>query len=369
MCGIAGIVAIDRLDRRAPRARRDARHPCASRTGRSRAAQRRPTPSSPPPSEHRRSRHRPAAAVERRRHGLGRLQRGDLQPRAGPARPREHGHRYRTKSDTETIVHAYEQWGDDCVHRFRGMFAFADLGCAEAPAAPRARSAGRQAVLLGEARGPAALRIGDQGHSRQRPRRSASQRSRPSRSCSARVTSPAPTRSSEASRSCCPANSSSSSMVTRASGSTGTCRSRTLGRACGSTDVHGKPRDVVARFRGLLRGIRPSSSHERRAARRVPVRRHRQQRRSPPSWRRLIDRPLQTFSVAFEERAFNELAYAREVAKAIGAEASRSRHQRSRVLWCASDARLARGRADRPSVERAAVFRVGARATSTSPSC
>jgi asparagine synthase (glutamine-hydrolysing) len=35
------------------------------------------------------------------------------------------GHRYRTKSDTETIAHAYEQWGDDCVHRFRGMFAFA----------------------------------------------------------------------------------------------------------------------------------------------------------------------------------------------------------------------------------------------------
>ncbi len=35
------------------------------------------------------------------------------------------GHRYRTKSDTETIVHAYEQWGDECVHRFRGMFAFA----------------------------------------------------------------------------------------------------------------------------------------------------------------------------------------------------------------------------------------------------
>src|SRR3954447_22472090 len=36
-----------------------------------------------------------------------------------------HGHRYRTKSDTETIVHAYEQWGEACVHRFRGMFAFA----------------------------------------------------------------------------------------------------------------------------------------------------------------------------------------------------------------------------------------------------
>ena len=35
------------------------------------------------------------------------------------------GHRYHTKSDTETIVHAYEEWADDCVHRFRGMFAFA----------------------------------------------------------------------------------------------------------------------------------------------------------------------------------------------------------------------------------------------------
>ena len=34
------------------------------------------------------------------------------------------GHRYRTRSDTETIVHAYEEWGDDCVSRFRGMFAF-----------------------------------------------------------------------------------------------------------------------------------------------------------------------------------------------------------------------------------------------------
>ena len=35
------------------------------------------------------------------------------------------GHTYRTKSDTETIIHAYEQWGDACIERFRGMFAFA----------------------------------------------------------------------------------------------------------------------------------------------------------------------------------------------------------------------------------------------------
>jgi asparagine synthase (glutamine-hydrolysing) len=41
------------------------------------------------------------------------------------------GHTYRTKSDTETIVHAYEQWGDDAVDRFRGMFAFAIWDSAE----------------------------------------------------------------------------------------------------------------------------------------------------------------------------------------------------------------------------------------------
>lgn len=35
------------------------------------------------------------------------------------------GHVYSTRSDTETILHAYEEYGPDCVSRFRGMFAFA----------------------------------------------------------------------------------------------------------------------------------------------------------------------------------------------------------------------------------------------------
>ena len=35
------------------------------------------------------------------------------------------GHRFRTASDTEAIVHAWEQYGDDCVSRLRGMFALA----------------------------------------------------------------------------------------------------------------------------------------------------------------------------------------------------------------------------------------------------
>jgi asparagine synthase (glutamine-hydrolysing) len=35
------------------------------------------------------------------------------------------GYVFRTRSDTEVIVHAWEAWGKDCVHRLRGMFAFA----------------------------------------------------------------------------------------------------------------------------------------------------------------------------------------------------------------------------------------------------
>src|SRR5262249_8442074 len=38
---------------------------------------------------------------------------------------RGRGHRFSTLTDTEVIVHLYEEFGADCVHKLRGMYAFA----------------------------------------------------------------------------------------------------------------------------------------------------------------------------------------------------------------------------------------------------
>ena len=38
------------------------------------------------------------------------------------------GHLFKSKSDTEVILHAYEEWGVECLNHFRGMFCLCDLG-------------------------------------------------------------------------------------------------------------------------------------------------------------------------------------------------------------------------------------------------
>ena len=62
------------------------------------------------------------------------------------------GHRYRSHTDTETIVHLYEEEGIRCVERLHGMFALRDLGRAHARAPPRARPPRQEAALLRAAR-------------------------------------------------------------------------------------------------------------------------------------------------------------------------------------------------------------------------
>lgn len=37
------------------------------------------------------------------------------------------GYHFHSKTDTEVVIHAYEEWGEDCVDHFNGMFAFALL--------------------------------------------------------------------------------------------------------------------------------------------------------------------------------------------------------------------------------------------------
>ena len=58
------------------------------------------------------------------------------------------GHSFYTQTDTEVVVHAYEQWGDSFVEKAQRHVRFCYLGQAQAPGVHRPRPDGHQTPLL-----------------------------------------------------------------------------------------------------------------------------------------------------------------------------------------------------------------------------
>jgi asparagine synthase (glutamine-hydrolysing) len=247
------------------------------------------------------------------------------------------GHQYRTKSDTETIVHAYEQWGDECVQRFRGMFAFALWD------APK-----RRLLLVRDRLGVKPLywtRAGDTllfGSEIKALLASGLIRPEPNTAVLPEVLSTRYVSGTETLfrgihkllpghllvfehgdtkiRQYWDVPGRSKDLPYDSSRSAGLRARRDRGGDSRSAGL--QPRrdhDVVGRFRDLL-----EESVRLRLMSDVPLGMFLSGGIDSSAiaalMARMIDRPLQTFSVAFKDRAFNELEYAREVARAIHAE-------------------------------------------------
>ena len=227
-----------------------------------------------------------------------------------------YGHVYRTRSDTETIVHAYEQWGDECVHRFRGMFAFALWD------APQ-----RRLLLVRDRLGIKPLywsRTGDTLLFASEIKallasglvEAAANEAALPEALSTRYVAGDQTLF-RGIRKLLPGH-----LLVFEDGDVKVRQYWDVptGRPQSYAALRTRPDDLVARFRALL-----EESVRLRLMSDVPLGMFLSGGIDSSAiaalMARMIDRPLQTFSVAFDERAFNELEYAREVARAIGADA------------------------------------------------
>jgi asparagine synthase (glutamine-hydrolysing) len=227
-----------------------------------------------------------------------------------------HGHVYRTKSDTETIVHAYEQWGDECVHRFRGMFAFALWD------APR-----RRLLLVRDRLGIKPLywcRAGRAilfGSEIKALLASEMIQAEPNYAVLPEVLSTRYTSGEDTLfkgvRKLLPGH-----LLVFEGGEVATRQYWDVPSRSAESLALERPSsepNVVGRFREIL-----EESVRLRLMSDVPLGMFLSGGIDSSAiaalMARMIDRPLQTFSVAFKDRAFNELEYARQVARAINAD-------------------------------------------------
>ena len=220
------------------------------------------------------------------------------------------GHRYRTQCDTETIVHAYEQWGDECVHRFRGMFAIAIWDTHRRRLLLTRDRLGIKPLYWAQVEDTLLFGSEIKAILASDLIRAEAQMEALPELLSTRYTAGARTLFRGIHK-VLPGH----QLVFDARGAT---THRYWDVPVGQRRA-GRVEQAVEQFRSLL-----TESVRLRLMADVPLGMFLSGGIDSSAiaaiMARLIDRPLQTFSVAFKDRAFNELAYARAVAQAIGAQ-------------------------------------------------